>query len=365
MKRPPTIHELAADLGVSSTTVWRAFQEKARIGETTRRRILARAKALGYAPSQVAQNLSQGRTRTLGVIVPMAGHPVFSTLVEKIEEAAFRRGYNVILCNTYLSMERETEYARMLLSRRAEGVIVVPFAERDGGAHAHRHLDALRKQGIPVVLLEQGLASAPFPSVVADNFGAAYAMTRHLIDLGHRRIAFAFHPVHDWDPVGTERLEGFRKAMAGARLTSKARILLNTVELEEGGRVWAYRPEPIRACFQGLGSTRPTALFAAMDSLAIQAMETIQSLGLDVPNDIAVAGFDNIEFSQFTRPPLTTIAQPLEEMALRAVDLLFERIDQRRDAPPPRRRPEKAERLPCRLVLRASCGSPFPSAAQP
>jgi len=357
MKRPPTIHELAADLGVSSTTVWRAFQEKARIGDATRRRILARAKALGYAPSQVAQNLSQGRTKTLGVIVPMAGHPVFSTLVEKIEEAAFRRGYSVILCNTYLSMERETEYARMLLSRRAEGVIVVPFAERAGGARAHRHLQELRKHGIPVVLLEQGLASAPFPSVVADNFGAAYAMTRHLIGLGHRRIAFAFHPVHDWDPVGTERLKGFRQAMAEARLASKARILLDTVRLEEGGRVWSYRPEPVRNCFQG--HDRPTALFAAMDSLAIQAMETLHGLGLDVPGDVAVAGFDNIDFSHFTRPPLTTVAQPLEEMALRAVDLLFERIDQSRVDSPPRRSREKTERLACRLVVRASCGSPL------
>jgi DNA-binding LacI/PurR family transcriptional regulator len=347
MKRAPTIHELAADLGVSSTTVWRAFQEKARIGAATRRRILARAKTLGYVPSQVAQNLSQGRTRTLGVIVPMVGHPVFSTLVEKIEEAAFRRGYNVILCDTYLSMERETDYCRMLLSRRVEGVVVVPFAERS--RDGHRHLDELRKRGIPVVLLEQAPEGTPFPSVVADNFEASRAMTRHLIARGHRKIAFAFHPVHAWDPVGTERLAGFRRAMADARLTRGARLLLDACELKEG-RVWTYRPDPIAACFGA--DDRPTALFAGMDLLAIGALDTLRGLGLQVPRDVAVAGFDDIEFSAFAQPPLTTVAQPTEAMAVRAAELLFAQIDGGIA------KKSTAERFPCRLVIRASCGAP-------
>ena len=129
MNKAPTIHDLAADLKISATTVWRALHNHDRVSAGTRERVLDRAKAINYVPSLVAQNLSHGRTRTLGVIVPMIGHPVFSALIERIEAVAFDWGYNVILCDARLDVAREAEYARMLLQRRVEGVIVVPFSK--------------------------------------------------------------------------------------------------------------------------------------------------------------------------------------------------------------------------------------------
>jgi LacI family repressor for deo operon, udp, cdd, tsx, nupC, and nupG len=180
--------------------------------------------------------------------------------------------------------------------------------------------------------------------------GAAYAMTRHLLDLGHRRIAFAFHPVRTWDPVGQERLAGFKKAMAEAGLTREATLLLDATELE-AGRILNYRPESIETCFRR--KDRPTALFAGMDSLAIQAMETLRGLGLAVPRDVSVAGFDDIEFSRFTQPSLTTVSQPIQAMAVRASQLLFEQIKARTVS-----RKKIAERLPCNLVIRSSCAPP-------
>ncbi|HEY8965749.1 MAG TPA: LacI family DNA-binding transcriptional regulator [Candidatus Methylacidiphilales bacterium] len=345
MSKTPTIHDLAADLGISATTVWRAFKGSDRISDATRGRILARAKQIGYVPSLVAQNLSDGRTRTLGVVVPMVGHPVFSSLIGSIEEVAFERGYSIILCDTRLDVGREAEYARMLLSRRVEGVVVVPFAKRT--EKWDDHLVALQKRNIPVVLLEQDLPTNRFAKVVADNLGAAYEVTRHLIGLGHRRIAFAFHPVHDWDPVGQERLAGFRKAMAEAGLAKKAVEILDAFAFE-GEQVWRYQPERIAACF-GRGD-RPTALFAGMDMLAIQAMETLRSLGLRSPEDVAVAGFDDVEFSRFTHPPLTTVAQPTAAMGRRAAAILFDRIEGK----PGARAKAPVERLPCRLIVRGS-----------
>ena len=326
MNKAPTIHDLAADLKISATTVWRALHDQDRISAATRERVLARAKAVNYVPSLVAQNLSHGRTKTLGVIVPMIGHPVFSALIEKIEAVAFDRGYAIILCDARLDIAREAEYARMLLRRRVEGVIVVPFSKE-----SHQwdvHLVELQRHNVPVVLLEQELPSNRFAKVVADNFGAAQAMTRHLIGLGHKRICFAFHPIHERDLVGRERLAGFMKAMDEAGLNDGARLLLDACEF--GPRqALLYDSEKVAACFRP--AKRPTALFAGMDMLAIRAMETLRELGLRVPQDVAVVGFDNVEFSALTQPPLTTVQQPTEEMGRLAAEMLLERIEGKQD----------------------------------
>src|SRR5471032_62910 len=147
MNKAPTIHDLAADLNISATTVWRALKNHDRVSARTRERVLQRAKAINYVPSLVAQNLSHGRTLTLGVIVPMIGHPVFSALIENIEAVAFDRGYNITLCDARLDIAREAEYARMLLRRRVEGVIVVPFSKRS--RQWDSHLIDLQKHNVP------------------------------------------------------------------------------------------------------------------------------------------------------------------------------------------------------------------------
>jgi LacI family transcriptional regulator len=175
-------------------------------------------------------------------------------------------------------------------------------------------------------------------------------MTRHLIGLGHRRIAFAFHPVHERDFVGQERLEGFNRAMAEAGLSKKATLLLDACEFGEG-QILHYHREKITACFGG--ANRPTALFAGMDMLAIRAMETLREIGLRIPRDVAVAGFDNIEFSPFTQPPLTTVEQPTGAMGRLAAEMLLERIEGKSES----RKKSLCERLPCSLIIRQSCGA--------
>jgi DNA-binding LacI/PurR family transcriptional regulator len=348
MTKTPTIHDLAADLKISATTVWRALNNHGRISANTRQRILQRAKAIDYVPSLVAQNLSRGRTGTLGVIVPTISHPIFSALIEKIEEVSFDRGYNIILCDAHLNLAREAEYARMLRRRRVEGVIVVPFSK--DAQKSDDHLVDLEKHHVPVVLLEHELPGNRFSKVVAGNFEAAYQMTRHLINLRHERIAFAFHPFHERDLVGGERLAGFDRAMIDAGLKKKASLLLDACDFGER-QVLHYHREKIADCFGR--QDRPTALFAGMDLLAIRAMETLREIGLQIPRDVAVVGFDNIEFSQWTLPPLTTVRQPTEEMGRRAAEILFDRIEGKPDF----RSKAKCERLPCQLVIRQSCGA--------
>jgi LacI family transcriptional regulator len=347
MNKTPTIHDLAADLKISATTVWRALHDQGRISAKTRERVLARAKAINFVPSLVAQNLSRGRTNTLGVIVPMIGHPVFSALIEEIEAVALAHRYNIILCDARLDIAREADYAQMLLHRRVEGVVVIPFSKEARQWDAH--LVELQKRHVPVVLLEHELPTNRFAKVVADNFTAAYDMTRHLLGLGHKRIAFAFHLFNERDLVGRERLAGFNQAMADARLARKATLLLEACEFDER-QTLHYHREVIARCFGP--AERPTALFAGMDMLAIRAMETLRELGLRVPEDVAVAGFDNVEFAAFTQPPLTTVQQPTAEMGRLAAEMLFERIEGKGN-------PNKAvcKRLPCRLIIRESCGA--------
>jgi hypothetical protein len=207
---------------------------------------------------------------------------------------------------------------------------------------------------VPVVLLEHELPTNRFAKVVADNFGAACKMTRHLIDQGHRRIAFAFHPFQERDLVGRERLGGFNQAMADAGLGKKAVLLLDACEFGER-QTLHYHREKIADCFSR--PDRPTALFAGMDMLAIHAMETLREMGLRIPRDVAVAGFDNIEFSQFTQPPLTTMQQPTEEMGRLAAEILFDRIEGKAGL----RNKAVCRRLPCQLVIRQSCGASLPS----
>ncbi|HEX4139731.1 MAG TPA: LacI family DNA-binding transcriptional regulator [Candidatus Methylacidiphilales bacterium] len=343
--KAPTIHDLAADLNISATTVWRALQGRGRISEKTRERVLARAKALNFVPSLVAQNLSHGRTNTLGVIVPIIGHPVFSALIEEIEAVAFARGYNIMLCDARLDLAREAEYARMLQRRRVEGVVVIPFSNATRQEDAH--LVELQKRNVPVVLLEHELPTNRFAKVVADNFAATRDMTRHLIKLGHKRIAFAFHPFQERDLVGRERLSGFTKAMADAGLARRATLLLDACAFGSEQELH-YFPEKIADCFRR--KDRPTALFCGMDALAIRALETLRELGLRVPEDVAVAGFDNVEFSEFTTPPLTTVQQPLAEMGRLAAEMLFDRLEGKTTR-------AVCKRLPCRLVIRKSCGA--------
>jgi DNA-binding LacI/PurR family transcriptional regulator len=347
MNKTPSIHDLAADLKISCTTVSRALNNRGRISAGTRERVLARAKAINYIPSLVAQNLSRGRTQTVGVIVPLIGHPVFSSLIEKIGTVAFDRGYNIILCAAGLDIAREAEYARMLLRSRVEGVIVVPFSK--SSREWDRHLVELQKRNIPVVLLEQELPSNRFDKIVADNFRASYDVTRYLIDQGHQRIAFAFHPFHERDLVGRERLAGFNQAISDAGLKKKAKLLLDACEFGNQ-QEFRYHPEKLVDAFQG--ANRPTALFAGMDMLAIPAMETLRELNLQIPRDVSVVGFDNIEFSQFTHPPLTTVQQPTEEMGRRAAEILFDRIEGKQS------HKIVCERFPCRLIIRQSCSTP-------
>lgn len=346
-----TIHDIARRLDMSATTVSRVINNRPRVSLTTRRRVLAEVERVGYQPSLVAQNLSRGRTQTLGVVVPTIRNSVHAELVRSAEQAAFDRNYNIVLCDTDFNLDRELKYLDLLIQRRVEGVLLAPFSK--GSPSDETRLDRFIQAGVKVVCMQQLLGGSSIPQVVPDNFGAAREMTRHLIRLGHRRIAFLHGGLPPWYTAMNERLEGYRAALEESDLPVDPSLVLEagtfeTLLPEDGGMFHAQQVESLLR-----RKSNPTAVFAPVDVLAIKVMSLVRKIGMRVPDDVAVAGFDNIQMSAYTEPPLTTVQHPAVEVGRRACELLFSGLAGNglagKDSP--------IERVPCKLLIRRSCGA--------
>lgn len=377
---PPTIIDLAKQLGISSTTVWRALNNSPRVSDKTRKRVLSAAKRLKYRPSLVAQTLLRGKSQTLGVVVPMIGNPVYASLVRAVEQVAFQHKYNVILCDTDFQLEREREYIDLLARRRVEGVAIIPFAARagtDNGGNGrsiddYAHLFELASEGTAVVAMQQDVPGQALDSVVPDNRAAARAMISHLLSLGHRRIGFLHGGLPEWHLPMRERLEGYYAALADAGIELDDSLVLRagtfaSVLTDGSGRINA---DEITAYLRR--PDRPTALFVPVDMLAIKVMELIRDgLKMRVPEDVAIAGFDDILAAAHTSPSLTSVRHPTQKIGRRAAQLLFERIapENRAQAGDAanggavgvQQRVRVHERIACELVIRRSCGGAAPS----
>ena len=357
----PTIHDVARRLNVSATTVWRAINDRPRVSTKTRARVKAEVKRMGYRPSLVAQTLSWGRTQTIGVVVPTIGNSVHAALVRAAEQAAFGRDYSIVLCDTDFNIDREHQHLDLLIRRRVDGVLLVPFAKAE--ASSHSHLELLKQAGVTVVCMQQRLPDATVSQVVPDNCGAAAAMTRHLIALGHQRIAFLHAGLPPWYVSMNDRLAGYRAALEEADLPVDPGLVVEVGSFEsllsdDEGTFYADR---VTALLQQ--PDRPTAVFAPVDVLAIKTMAAIRRLGLRIPEDVAVVGFDNRQMSGFTDPPLTTVRHPAAEVGRRAANLLFEQISQISAQTSQNESNHQApifEQVPCELVIRKSCGAGSP-----
>lgn len=308
--RSITSYDVAKAAGVSQTTVSFVLNQvaEANISDETRRRVLAAAEELGYVPDAAAQALVRGRTQILGVVVTTLDDPFIGALVQAIESAAHDHGFVVILSSSNDIPEREMAAARMLQSRRVDGVIV---ASSRLGARYQGHLEQPR---VPVVLinsLAQPSGQLVF-SVGVDNRHGGYLATAHLIDKGHRRIAYVASPPDRSD--NSERLAGYRQALCEADIAFDPSLVVQGSGNTEGGR---------RALPPLLALDPPTsAVFCYNDMTAIGLIDAARAAGLSLPADLAVVGFDDVVFARFCRPSLTTIAQPIAALGRGAIDLM-------------------------------------------
>ena len=306
------------------------------VSDETRQRIERAASRLRYAPNGAARSLITRRTRTIGVLLPDLYGEFFSEVIRGIDFVAQRSGYHMLVSSSH-SEQQALEAALGAMRGRVDGLIVM---SPDLDQRTLRSSLA----ACPAVVLLNCAANAPgFDAIKIDNVGGATAMTEHLLSLGHRRIAFIAGAARNVD--ADERRHGYRAALKTAHVERHPLMEIDGDFTELGG----YRAA--KALMQLPPTLRPTAIFAANDSMAIGALSALREAGVSVPEEIAVAGFDDIPIAQYTSPPLTSVRVPIIELGERATERLVAALSSDR---PPRR---GCETLATALVVRQSCGS--------
>lgn len=332
---PPTIKQVAALAGVSIKTVSRVINEAGYVSEDTRRRVTRAIERLNYRPNALARGLVTRRSRTIGLVIADIINPFFPPLVRAVEDAAAAKGYNVILCDTDEDATRERAVTSVLLEKQVDGLILCASRVPTG------YLRILASEGLPLVLINRPLDHPGAAAVVVDGEAGGYRATLHLLDLGHRRVAYLAGPAASYSHRG--RLRGYRRALAERGIAFDPDLVAGGVTSIAAGR------DATAALLARVPP--PSAIFAFDDLMAIGAMEELRRRGMRVPEDVAVVGFDDIDLAAFVDPPLTTVAQPKAEMGRLATDRLLDMIETGR---PPKNR---IVTLTPALVVRRSCGA--------
>jgi LacI family transcriptional regulator len=340
----PTMKDVADHAGVSIATVSRVINQNGYVAPAVQDKVRRTMEALNYQPSALARGLRRQETQSIGVLVPKLSQPFFSLLGYAIEQALFTQGYRAFLCSAEDDPDKESVYLEMLLRQRVDGVILVPTGR------SLSNVERLLRTTLPVVLVDRDLPALQVDRVLSDNVSGGYQIARHLLDLGHQRIAVIGAEPHSESLA--RRLAGVRQALgeAGIRPTEEC-LATGTGEQFKLGFVTTQRLSRQRR--------RPTAVIALTDMLAVGALHGAWKAGLQLPADLSVTGFDDIPLASYVLPELTTVAQPITQMGERAVDRLLRLAQERlvRLVEDPELKHECVV-LPTRLIVRSSTVGP-------
>lgn len=332
-----TIKDVARLARVSTATVSATINKTAYVSAPLQARVEAAIKDLGYAPSTVARSLKMGRTKLIGIIVPELVNPFFAELVQAVERAAQALGYTLLLCNSTANVARELDVLRLMQMQRADGIILVPAGTADDYERA-----GLAQFPVPVVLVERRIERLAIPCVGVDNEAAGAHAARHLIGLGHRRIATIAGPQEI--STGRDRLAGFCEVLREAGLP------IDPAHAPIG----AFRPEVAQAACRRLmqQSEPPTALFVADNQMLLGVVRALAELGIICPGQVSVLSVDDAPWMAAVSPAYSVIRQPVAVMGERALDLLLRRID--------KSVPSESQTvlLAPELIIRESCTPP-------
>jgi len=328
------MQEIAAKAGVSLATVSRTIHSPHLVRTETREHIRQVMTEYHYVYNVTASDFSKKRSSVIGVLIPTTKGSIFANSTKTIQEKAQERGFSLIIANTGYNGDVESMLLRQFQERRLAGIILTGFAIGQESV-----VKAMVQGGIPCVVIWEALEDSSLSFVGFNNFTAAYSMTEYLIRLKHERIGLILGP-YTKVRRARRRLEGYQAALRDYGLSVDPRILIERQPtLHEG-----------KEAMEKLLSMRqpPTAVFAASDMLAIGALAAAREKGLKVPDDVSVAGFDDIDFAAFCNPPLTTVRVPAAQMGETAVEVLMEMIQGTS---------VKAKRitLNTELVIRESC----------
>src|SRR5262252_1331362 len=331
-----TLQDVAKAAGVAASTVSRYLNGQLKVTPATEARLRDAVATLGYVPNVQAKNLARRRSGAIGFVVPELNNPYFGSIADHVVEDVERRGLMVLLCSTRSQAVKESSYIDLLASGAIDGMLYM------GSFRSNVRLAAAIHGGQPVVVVDEPIAGLPeVHSVVMDDYAGGYQAASYLVALGHRRIAFVSGPAE----LGsvTERRRGYCDALVKAGIDPETQLNLPGHFTEQFGASALPRllaaPEP------------PTAAFVASDYIALGMLSAAETHGIRVPEDLSVVGFDDIRFSQYVRPRLTTIRSPVERLAQTGVDLLFDRLAGTAGQ-------AKTEVLPVELIVRESAGPP-------
>jgi len=328
-----TIKQVALAAGVSYTTVSHVLNETRPVSVAARERVLAAAKALHYVPSALARSLRSQTTGTIGLIIPNNTNPYFSEVARGIEDTCYAAGYSVILCNSDDDPAKQLAYLNVLVTKRCDGLIMAALAQTDG--------DLLRQRRVPAVFLDRAPEGLENDVVAIDNLAGGALAGRHLLALGRKRIGCIGGP--SALEVSDQRIAGMQQALGGALDAN----LCDAGDFSSASGHAAALRLLRRPAFE-----RPDALFCCNDMMAIGVLRAAAELGIHVPDQLAVVGFDDIDLAQFVHPPLTSVSQGTRALGNITAECLLARI-----AAPGRARQHR--RVDPVLNVRGSSVAPF------
>ena len=319
-KKPsmPTVKDVAKAANCSTATVSRALAHPERVSEATRQRVAKAVAEVGYSPNAAARNLRRSESRTIMVILPDIANPFFSNIIGGLESIAHQAGYQVLLGDAGHNPDRIRSYFDLVPSNQADGIILLT-SEVPAALLKAKQADT----GFPLVVACEYFEGLSLPTIHVDNEQAAARATDYLVSLGHTRIATLTGP-HS-NPICRDRLAGFNASLASAGLECRPDWIL------EGDFSFQSGYDQGRRMLDGY-VTRPTAVFCQNDEMAIGVIKSARDLGIAVPEQLSVVGFDDIEFSQYCEPELTTVHQPREDIGRTAMRLLLDRL-KKKDVP--------------------------------
>jgi DNA-binding LacI/PurR family transcriptional regulator len=331
------LKDIAQAANVSVMTVSKALRDEPDVSAGTKTRIKLLAQQLCYIPDCTAQGLRTRTSKLFGLVIPSLANPIFSRIVLAVQERSYELGYDILLAYSLYIPEREEACIRRFLSRRVDGLFLCPVYRLASEARAY---EEVRARQVPTVVLGHSRPfCAHFVNVEADDLLGGYAVTQHLLKLGHKRIAFlAGPPATPWTQ---ERFEGYRRALREAGLDVDDKLLFQAGRtIEDGAKAAAQMIQ--EGC-------EATAVQAANDMVAVGCAEVVLAQNLRIPEDISVVGFGDTMLSEHFRVPLTTVSQPKHRLGMAAMDAMVQLLRGQRPEP---------KRLPAQLVVRSSSGIP-------
>ncbi len=335
------IKDVAKRANVSITTVSHIINKTRYVSDELTDRVNKAMLELDYHPNSLARGLRSGKTKTIGLVVPDISNQFFAEVSRKIEDKGFENGYSVILCNTDDDPQKEKTYIDVLAAKKVEGIIFISTAVETN------NLEKIAEFNIPIVVVDRIISDVKSDIVLVDNVEGGYKATKYLLELGHRRIACIEGP----SPIkpSAQRVEGYQQALQEMGIPIDENLMV----------AGDFRYESGNAAMQKLLKLTdpPTAVFSCNDMMALGAIQAINDNGMKIPDDVSVIGFDNIPFSQAVYPTLTTMAQPIHEMANLSIDLLINRIKIQRQRIRSEEQKEDFQHivLETKLIQRNSC----------